>query len=153
LRQIQRKILNILAILILRHIIPKNTKIAIFEHNMTQKTNYTLAAVEDIERDLGQRLEAIRLAKNINQTQLAEEAGVSRRTITRLENGEGVSLDTLIRVLRALDLSDRLVALLPDPGIRPIDRVRLKGHERKRARPKTNDDATEWRWADKADPT
>ncbi|MGH8194284.1 MAG: helix-turn-helix domain-containing protein [Woeseiaceae bacterium] len=118
---------------------------------MAQYTDYSIASTEEIGADLGRRLEAVRLGKNINQTQLAKEAGVSRRTITRLENGQGVSLDTLIRVLRALDLSARLEALLPDPGVRPIERVRLKGRERKRARPKTTEASKAWTWADTTD--
>lgn len=119
---------------------------------MAQKPDYSIATLAAIQQDLGRRLEALRLARNINQTQLADEAGVSRRTITRLENGESVSLDTLIRVMRALGLADRLEALLPDPSVRPIDRVRLKGHERKRARPRARQDAEVWRWADESDP-
>jgi transcriptional regulator with XRE-family HTH domain len=108
-----------------------------------------LASNAAIEADLGRRIEAIRLGRNVNQTQLAREAGVSRRTITRLENGRGVSLDTLIRVLRALGLADRLAALLPDPSVRPIERVRGKGRERRRARPQARKKApAKWTWAD-----
>jgi transcriptional regulator with XRE-family HTH domain len=118
---------------------------------MAHNIEYTLTSPADIEADLGRRLEEIRLGKNINQTQLAEEAGVSRRTITRLENGEGVSLDTLIRVVQALGLADRLATLLPDPSVRPIDRVRLKGRERKRARPTAKNVSREWSWAEKTD--
>jgi transcriptional regulator with XRE-family HTH domain len=105
--------------------------------------------LESIEADLGKRLEQIRLSRNIPQAKLAEEAGVSRRTITRLEHGQGVSLDTLIRVLRALGLADRLAALLPDPSVRPIERVRLKGRERQRARPKRERTSDDWTWGDK----
>jgi transcriptional regulator with XRE-family HTH domain len=101
----------------------------------------------DIEKMLGRRLLEIRLARNINQTDLAEEAGISRRTMTRLENGEGVSLDTLIRVMRALGLADRLAVLLPDPAIRPIERVR-QGKERQRARRTSKPAARPWRWDD-----
>lgn len=118
---------------------------------MPQYIDYTLASADAIEADLGRRLEAIRLGANINQTQLAERAGVSRRTITRLENGGGVSVDTLVRVMQALGLADRLAELLPDPSVRPIDRVRLKGRERKRARPKRGETPAEWHWADDSD--
>lgn len=116
---------------------------------MAQKIEYALASVEDIEADLGRRLERIRLGRNIKQTRLAEEAGVSRRTITRLENGEGVSLDTLIRVMRALGLAERFDTLLPNPAVRPIERVRRKGGERQRARPKKSQAAGDWRWDEK----
>lgn len=104
--------------------------------------------ISSIEAEIGRRLEGVRLAANVSQAQLAAEAGVSRRTITRLENGGGVSLDTLIRVMRALGIVDRLDALLPDPDVRPIDRIRLKGKQRQRARPLTPTSSAEWTWAD-----
>lgn len=115
---------------------------------MSYKIDFELAAPLEVEAALGRRLEEIRLSRNINQTDLAAEAGVSRRTITRLENGEGVSLDTLIRVMRALGLAGRLAALLPDPGVRPIERVRLKGKERKHARRKSTRAPLDWTWAE-----
>lgn len=118
---------------------------------MAQNIDYSLAAPEDVEAALGTRLEELRLGKNMNQSQIAEEAGVSRRTITRLENGGGVSLDTFIRVMRALGVADRFQALFPDPTIRPIDRVRLKGRERKHARPASKMQAGPWQWAEKTD--
>ena len=115
---------------------------------MAYKIDYALAPIGDVEADLGRRLEEVRLGRNMSQAQLAEEAGVSLRTITRLANGQGISLDTFLRVMRALGLVGRLADLLPDPSVRPIDRVRLKGHERKRARPATRPAAEEWTWAD-----
>jgi len=118
---------------------------------MSQKIDFTLAAPEAIESALGEQLEKLRLSKNINQTILAEEAGVSRRTITRLENGEGISLDTLIRVMRALGVVDRLETLLPDPAVRPVERVRMKGRERQRARARTGPAKEAWTWETEPD--
>lgn len=120
---------------------------------MAQKIDYTIAAPEELEADLGRQVEALRLSQNRNQSQIAEEAGVSRRTITRLENGEGVSLDTFIRVLRALGAVDRLQALLPDPTVSPIERVRLQGRSRKHARPRSDSQAAPWQWADESEPS
>jgi transcriptional regulator with XRE-family HTH domain len=118
---------------------------------MSRKINYTLASPEDIESVLGRQLEKLRLGKNVNQTSLAAEAGVSRRTITRLENGEGVSLDTFIRVMRALGVVDRLDTLFPDPTARPVERIRLGGHERKRARMKPKSETAAWTWGTESD--
>ena len=118
---------------------------------MAQKLSYEIAPPEKVELDLGRRLERLRLSKNMNQTTLANGAGVSRRTITRLENGEGVSLDTLIRVMKALGVVDRLENLLPDPSVRPIERIRLKGRERKHAREKPQGEAKPWNWAEGSD--
>lgn len=117
---------------------------------MSQKIDAEIAAPAEIEKMLGQLLLEIRLARNINQTDLAEEAGISRRTMTRLENGDGVSLDTLIRVMSALGLADRFNVLLPDPAIRPIERIR-QGKERQRARRASKPAAKPWRWNDKGE--
>lgn len=119
---------------------------------MSTNIDYEQASIEAIQADLGQRLVQLRLARNVNQQQLAREAGVSRRTVTRLENGESVSLDTLLRVMRALDIVGRLAALLPDPTVRPIDRVRLKDKQRRRARSKSTANEAPWTWADEDTP-
>ncbi len=118
---------------------------------MAQQIDYDVASPEAIESELGQKLDRLRLSKNINQSALAKEAGVSRRTISRLENGEGTSLDTLIRVMRALGVVDRLAALLPDPTTRPIERINLGGRERKRARMKKTPDTGAWVWGQESD--
>ena len=115
---------------------------------MTPNVDYESASIEALQGDLGRRIELLRLSRNIQQLQLAREAGVSRRTITRLENGESVSLDTLLRVMRALGISGRLASLLPDPTVLPVDRVRLKGKERKRASGRKTKTASVWTWAD-----
>jgi transcriptional regulator with XRE-family HTH domain len=118
---------------------------------MSPKLDFSLAPIPEIEAEIGRRLEAARLQENISQTELAAEAGVSRRTITRLENGGGVSVETLIRLMRALGIANRLEALLPAPGISPIDRVRLRGKERRRARRPAAAEAGEWTWGDDED--
>src|SRR5690606_25191636 len=116
---------------------------------MSPNIDYELASIDEIQADLGQRIEALRLARNMQQVALAQDAGVSRRTITRLENGQSVSLDTLLRVMRALGLVNRLATLLPDPAVRPVERVQRKGKDRKRARTSTKHaPAAPWQWAD-----
>ena len=83
---------------------------------------------------------------------LADEAGVSPRTIGRLEKGQGVSVDTFIRVLMALGIQQNLEALLPDPTVRPIERIDIGGGERKRARPGlSSDERAKWSWGDGED--
>lgn len=111
---------------------------------MAQTIDYQSAPPEAVEADLGQRLAALRLSRNLSQAALAAEAGVSRRTITRMEHGAGISLDTLIRVMRALGAAEHLQALLPDPQIRPVERVRLRGRQRSRAG--RADEPSAWTW-------
>ncbi len=119
---------------------------------MSYKIDFSLATSNQIESALCKRLENIRLSRNVTQVQLAEEAGVSPRTIGRLEKGQGVSVDTFIRVLTALGIQQNLEALLPDPTVRPIERINVGGGERKRARPGLPTEKPEiWLWGDGKD--
>ncbi len=119
---------------------------------MTYKIDFTIAASDQIEAALCKRLERIRLSRNTTQAQLADEAGVSPRTIGRLEKGLGVSMDTFIRVMKALGIQQNLETLLPDPSVRPIERIGHAAGERKRARPApAGDENAKWAWGDGED--
>ena len=99
---------------------------------------------------LGDRLAAQRLNRNLTAARMAGDAGVALNTLRRLEAGVNVSLDTLIRVLEALGLGDRLEALAPPADIRPVARVRIAaGRERRRASGAGAEaPATAWTWGD-----
>jgi transcriptional regulator with XRE-family HTH domain len=119
---------------------------------MSYNIDFTIASSDQIETALCKRMESIRLSRNITQAQLAEEAGVSLRTIGRFEKGQGVSLDTFIRIMTALGIQQNLEALLPDPAVRPIERVGLSAGERKRARPaRSGAERPAWSWGDGED--
>ncbi len=119
---------------------------------MAYNMDFMAATSSQIEAALCERLESIRLSRNMTQRQLAKEAGVSPRTIGRLANGQGVSLDTFIRVLTALRIQQSLESLLPDPTVRPIERVGATARERKRARPvQTSAEPPAWSWGDEGD--
>ena len=117
---------------------------------MSYKIDFSIATSEQIASALAERLESIRLMHNLTQAQLANNAGVSTRTISRFENGLEVSLDTFIRVLIAHGIQENLRLLLPEADIRPIERIQFKGRERQRASSKRNheEDITEWTWGD-----
>lgn len=131
----------------LRNIMITSVNFTISDQYMS---HFSLLPSQSIEAALCERLESIRLSKNISQSTLAENAGVSRRTISRMENGQGISLNTFIRILRALDLTSHLETLLPDPEILPIERVKQKGQPRRRAsRPRNDSESHEkWEWGD-----
>jgi len=119
---------------------------------MSYNIDFLVATSDQIEAALCKRLESIRLFRNITQAQLAEEAGVSPRTIGRLEKGQGISMDTLIRIMMALSIQQNLEALLPDPTVRPIERIGMRARERRRARPtKSIDELPTWSWGDGED--
>lgn len=105
--------------------------------------------IESRRRELGARIARIRLNRNLTQTNLAQEAGVSVRSLKRLEAGENASLDTFIRVLMVLNMGDHLLSALPDPDVRPVERIRREGHERQRARGRSAvTKATDWAWGE-----
>ena len=97
---------------------------------------------------LGQRLARRRLDLRLTQAAAAEQAGVSKRTLERMEAGASVQLSSLIRVLRVLDLMDGLEQLAPPAGPRPMDLLQLKGKARQRA-PASDDKKSPgsgWSW-------
>jgi transcriptional regulator with XRE-family HTH domain len=99
--------------------------------------------------ELGARLAQTRLNRNLSQDQLAVEAGISKRTLERLEAGHPAQIVNLVRVLRALDLVDRLDLLIPEPIPSPLAQLKLKGRKRERAsRPRTKAGRTSWTWDD-----
>lgn len=99
---------------------------------------------------IGQRLAQHRLERNLTQAELAKEAGVSKRTLIRLEGGESTQMTNLIRILRALDLLASLDAFIPAPVPSPIQQLRAEGKRRKRASRKAGSPARdeEWTWGD-----
>lgn len=100
--------------------------------------------------ELGQRIVQLRLQRNRTQTGLAEQAGISKRTLERMEAGGSVQLSSFIRVCRALDLLERLDALIPEPAPSPIAQLKLRGKARKRASSAKEPAAAygPWTWGD-----
>ena len=114
---------------------------------MAPYVDLSVASGSQIETSLCRQLAKLRLARNITQRELAEAAGLSIRTVKRLEAGKGVSLDTFLRVLIGLGIQGNLAALVPDPGVRPVERLQLEGRERRRARPsRRKSQPREWTW-------
>lgn len=82
---------------------------------------------------LGERLAQHRLNRNLSQSALAKRAGISRRTLSRLENGEPTQLENLLRVLHALGLLAGLDELVPDVPPVPGAGSEAGGEGRQRA--------------------
>lgn len=102
---------------------------------------------EEILRELGERLTGARLERNLTQASLAEQAGVSKRTVERLESGEvATQLSGFVRVCRVLGLLERLDALIPEPMPSPIAQLKLQGRKRRRASGKKAAAGTPKKW-------
>lgn len=63
--------------------------------------------------EIGERVGRSRLALNLTQAKLAQAAGVSKRTVERMEKGESVQLTSFVQLLRALNLVENLDAVIP----------------------------------------
>ncbi len=105
---------------------------------------------EAVLAELGDRLSRLRLQRNLTQAQLAREAGVSKRTLIRLESGESIQVTNLIRVVRALGLLGNLDAFVPPPLSSPIAQLRSRKKERRRASPGVTKSGPppQWIWGD-----
>jgi transcriptional regulator with XRE-family HTH domain len=89
---------------------------------------------EGILRELGARLGATRLERNLTQAALAEQAGGSKRTFERLEAGEvATRLSGFLRVCRALGLVERFETLVSESMAGPMAKLKLQGRKRQRA--------------------
>lgn len=60
--------------------------------------------VEEALKEFGKFIKERRLKCGMTQSDVAEKANVTMRTIFNIESGQSVSLRTLIPVLRILDL-------------------------------------------------
>src|SRR5476651_1747133 len=94
----------------------------------------TVRTSAELEELLGSRLRELRLLKNLDQKTLAERAGVSLNAVKHLESGKGARVNSLIKVLRALERADWLDALVPIVSISPIQMLKRGSREPRRAR-------------------
>ncbi|RLD32116.1 MAG: transcriptional regulator [Bacteroidetes bacterium] len=85
---------------------------------------------------IGKFIQSHRLNQNKSQDQVAAAAGISRSTLSLLERGEKVRIDSLIQVLRVLDLLYIMDVFKIQDQISPIEYAKLKKKQRKQASPK-----------------
>jgi len=111
-----------------------------------------LGGDEAILLELGARLSRRRLELNLTQVEVSKAAGVSKRTVERIESGHSTQLNHFLRISRALGLLDRLDLLLPESAPTPMDLLRFRGRERKRAsgmrEGATPPSSPTWRWGE-----
>jgi transcriptional regulator with XRE-family HTH domain len=82
--------------------------------------------------EIGDRLERRRIDAGLTQAQLAEEAGISKRTVERIEAGYSTDSVMLLRVLRVLKLLEALDQLVPELPQSPLMLLKSRGRARKR---------------------
>jgi transcriptional regulator with XRE-family HTH domain len=70
-------------------------------------------------KELGRRIKYYRVMREMSQQELADKTGISKRSISRLEQGDSVELNSFIIILIALDLGSIIELLVPDQRKRP----------------------------------
>ncbi len=86
--------------------------------------------------DFGDHLRAWRKLNRLTIAQVADRAGVSPDTLTRLESGRGANLENTFRVMRALGTLDSWVEAA-DPLTTDVGRLRAIGQLPARVRGET----------------
>ena len=89
-------------------------------------------------RQIGSKLEELRIEKNMKQKELADAAGVSVFTISSIENGKTTSLLTVIQLLRALEHLDYLDSFFQEESISPVAYAKLMKNNKKKERVKSS---------------
>ena len=111
-----------------------------------------LLADEAILTEIGERIARRRLDLELTQAAVAEQAGVAKRTLERVEAGHSAQMSSLIRILRVLDGLPGLDRMLPEAGPGPMDLLKRKGKVRQRAsgRRASNQPEKPWSWDDES---
>ena len=109
---------------------------------------------ETILIEIGQRIARRRIALEITQADMAEQAGVGKRTLERIESGASAQMSSLIRVFRVLDLLPALDRVMPEAQPGPMDILKRKGKLRQRVSKRgqshqvPEEGAQPWTWDD-----
>ncbi len=95
---------------------------------------------------IGQYIKQERLNQNRTQAKVAEAAGVNRWTLSQIENGEAISLSSLIAILRALDRLNVLEGFVVNNRPSPLELAKIDREKRQRASSSkpNNPKSSEW---------
>lgn len=89
--------------------------------------DFIFSTSEEICQELGKRIRAKRMMLNLTQPEVAQRAGVSKGTVSNIENRGQGTLESLVRVLQALGLTQELQPLFQS---RPTSIAQLEQLER-----------------------
>ncbi|MDK2776316.1 MAG: helix-turn-helix domain-containing protein [Pseudomonadota bacterium] len=81
---------------------------------------------------LGERLRQARLNQDLTQAEVADMAGVGRKTVLNAEKGRA-TLEVFVAILAALGLTSALDQFLPPQPVSPLQLAKLQGRQRQRA--------------------
>lgn len=103
-------------------------------------------AASALAGEIGERLKQARLNRDLTQSEVAQLAGVARKTVLNAEKGKA-QLEIFIAIMIALELTEHLDLFLPKQQISPLQLAKLQGKKRQRAsgqRRESEEDKSEW---------
>jgi transcriptional regulator with XRE-family HTH domain len=100
--------------------------------------NLQFKSPHELQRELGHRLQRLRVSRNIDQRTAAEKAGIARAALQNLEAGRGSSVQTLLRTLKALNYLEGIELLAPEPTVNPLALLNTKAPPRRARRRSTS---------------
>ena len=105
--------------------------------------NFQKSCQEYIE-ELGQKIKTYRIMSGMSQQDLEVKSGVSKRSISRLEQGESVQMDNLFKIIIALGLGENIEILVPDQTKRPSYYLKQAPNRPQRVRKKPEKSTFKW---------
>ena len=96
-------------------------------------TEWLSMSDKSIISSIGEYIKHQRLVQNKTQAKIAEIAGINRWTMSKIENGDPISLTSLIQILRALNLLDVLDVFKTQSQLSPLALAKLERQKRQRA--------------------
>lgn len=113
-----------------------------------EKTNINWVEMSDttIVKTIGAFIKQQRLKINKTQAQLATEAGVNRWTLGQIENGEAITMISLIQIMRALDILYLFEGFTIKQEISPLELAKQDQNKRQRASNNSTDNANQSDW-------
>jgi len=69
---------------------------------------YNSIRIKDVKREIGDSIKVLRKHKSLTQMDLAQTLEMSTKTIQNLELGKNFTIDTLLKVLKELDVLEEM---------------------------------------------
>ena len=105
------------------------------------------SGINESLEEIGARIRNQRIASHFTQDDLARRAGISLSSVRRIEQGQSVQFDTILRVLKVLNLLSKMEVTFPVQQITPMQR--LQGEQQKKIyRKPKNQNKGIWKWGE-----
>lgn len=102
----------------------------------------TSKTAEEWLQALAGNVRTLRINHGLSQQEAAGKAGISLRTLVNLESDGRSTVETLLRVLRALGVAEPLSSLVPEARVSPMTLLRSAGEAPQRVRKRRTEQAS-----------